>query len=179
VVALLCAACTWPQVPATARTIGGSDFPTAIEQSVVMILAACSTWVLVVVLAEWCQVRLPGVPHVLRAALFTTTVLVAAAQPAQADTTHDLDGLPFPDRPTVSDVTRTTATQLPDTVTVQPGDTLWQLATESLPADATIAEVAAACRSWHARNQSVIGDDPDLLLPGQVLTVPTAPGADR
>lgn len=178
-VALICATGTWPQVPAAARAIGGSDFPAAIEQSVVIVLAASSAWVLAVVLAEWRQVRLPGVPHALRAALFTGTVLVAAAQPAHADATHDLDGLPLPDRPTVTDVVRTTTAQATNTVTVRPGDTLWQLAADALPADATTADIAVACHAWYSANRPIIGDDPDLLLPGQVLTAPTTPGADR
>jgi len=175
---LFCAAGTWPQVPDALRAIVASDFPTAIEQSVVIVLAACSAWVLAVVMAEWRHLRLPGVPHALRAALFTGTVLIAAAQPAHADDAiHDLNGLPLPDRPTVSDVTSTTtAERPPDTVTVRSGDTLWHLAADGLPADATAAEIAEASRGWYSSNRSVIGDDPDLLLPGQVLTVP---GADR
>jgi nucleoid-associated protein YgaU len=45
--------------------------------------------------------------------------------------------------------------------------------------DATDAEVAAQWPRWHAANRSVIGDDPDLLLPGQVLRAPHAEGVAR
>ena len=59
-------------------------------------------------------------------------------------------------------------------VVVHRGDTLWDLVAAHLGPDATEAEVAEAWPHWHAANRSVIGDDPDRLLPGQVLTVPSA-----
>lgn len=62
-------------------------------------------------------------------------------------------------------------------VVVRPGDTLWQLARSSLQQSSEAApgtaEVAAAWPSWWAANRDVIGDDPDLLLPGTVLRPPT------
>lgn len=59
-------------------------------------------------------------------------------------------------------------------VVVHRGDTLWDLVAAHLGPDASEAEVAMAWPHWHAANRSVIGDDPDQLLPGQVLTVPSA-----
>ncbi|GAB3065559.1 hypothetical protein GCM10027080_01380 [Pedococcus soli] len=70
-------------------------------------------------------------------------------------------------------VTSGGSTPAPPEVVVQRGDTLWSLAATHLGPDATDAEVAAAWPRWHRANLSVIGDDPDLLRPGQVLTVPT------
>ncbi len=61
------------------------------------------------------------------------------------------------------------------TVTVRPGDCLWQIAAASLAsagAAPSAAEIAAAWPRWYAANQSVIGDDPGLILPGQRLTAP-------
>lgn len=55
---------------------------------------------------------------------------------------------------------------------VHRGDTLWGIAARHLGDDATPAEVARAWPHWYAANRDVIGDDPDLLLPGQVLTAP-------
>jgi nucleoid-associated protein YgaU len=56
------------------------------------------------------------------------------------------------------------------------GDCLWHIAADSLlglsgrlPAD---GEVAAAVQAWWQANADVIGPDPDLLLPGQVLRAP-------
>lgn len=60
------------------------------------------------------------------------------------------------------------------TVVVQPGDTLWGLAADALGGTPSDAEVAAAWPRWHEANRDVVGADPDVLLPGQVLTVPSA-----
>nr|WP_297425637.1 LysM peptidoglycan-binding domain-containing protein [uncultured Actinotalea sp.] len=59
------------------------------------------------------------------------------------------------------------------TLTVRPGDTLWDLAAAHLGGSATAASVQAAWPRWYAANRDVIGGDPDVLLPGQVLTVPS------
>lgn len=59
-------------------------------------------------------------------------------------------------------------------VVVLRGDTLWSIAARTLPADASDADVAAAVQRWHAANEAVIGGDPDLIRPGQVLVAPTA-----
>jgi hypothetical protein len=59
------------------------------------------------------------------------------------------------------------------------GDCLWQIAAAQLrdtghPAP-TDAETATAVHAWWTANASVIGPDPDLLLPGQVLRQPGPP----
>ena len=61
-----------------------------------------------------------------------------------------------------------------DTVTVRRGDTLWSIATAHLGSGATDAEVAAEWPHWYEVNRAVIGDDPDLLVPGQQLQAPLA-----
>lgn len=59
------------------------------------------------------------------------------------------------------------------------GDCLWAIAADSLagqlgrPPDD--AEIAAAVDAWWQANAEVIGPDPDVLLPGQVLRVPGSP----
>ena len=60
----------------------------------------------------------------------------------------------------------------PDRVRVAPGDTLWDLSRAALPAGATDREVAQAWPDWWSANRAVIGDDPDLLHPGQALRAP-------
>src|SRR5690606_21652028 len=112
-----------------------------------------------------------------------------------------LDGLPYPDRPTVArpvTPTHVTPTRAPDrparapspdrdeapssargadTHVVREGDTLWSLATDVLAgADATSPDVAATVARIHRANRSVIGADPDLIVPGQRLTL-TPPDA--
>ncbi len=59
-----------------------------------------------------------------------------------------------------------------NTVVVQPGDSLWQIAAASLPPEATTAEIAAAWPTWYELNADTIGPDPNVILPGQVLRAP-------
>lgn len=58
-------------------------------------------------------------------------------------------------------------------VTVRPGDSLWRITAAHLPADASDAEIAAAWPRWYEANRAVIGADPGLIYPGQVLQTPT------
>ncbi|WP_374927756.1 LysM peptidoglycan-binding domain-containing protein [Kytococcus sedentarius] len=66
----------------------------------------------------------------------------------------------------------------PDTVTVAPGDTLWDIAARSLGPQASAPAVDAEWRHWYAANREVIGPDPHLLLPGTRLAAPTT-GAEE
>ena len=59
-------------------------------------------------------------------------------------------------------------------VVVRPGDTLWGLAARSLPPRASDTDRAAEWPRWWSANRQVIGEDPDLLLPGQRLVAPPA-----
>ncbi|TPG19261.1 LysM peptidoglycan-binding domain-containing protein [Pedococcus bigeumensis] len=58
-------------------------------------------------------------------------------------------------------------------VVVHRGDTLWDIARRHLGPGASDAEVAHAWPAWHEANRAVIGDDPDLIRPGQILRPPT------
>ncbi|WP_258726441.1 LysM peptidoglycan-binding domain-containing protein [Cellulomonas sp. NS3] len=60
-----------------------------------------------------------------------------------------------------------------DTVVVAAGDSLWRIAQRALGPDATHQEVAAEWPRWYAANADVLGADPDLVLPGQVLRAPS------
>lgn len=57
-------------------------------------------------------------------------------------------------------------------VVVHRGDSLWSIAARHLGRDPSDAEIAAEWPRWYAANAAVIGSDPDLLLPGQVLLAP-------
>jgi nucleoid-associated protein YgaU len=59
-----------------------------------------------------------------------------------------------------------------DEVVVRRGDSLWQIAGRALSGDATDAEIATEWPRWYEANRDVVGDDPDLLLPGTVLRPP-------
>jgi nucleoid-associated protein YgaU len=65
-----------------------------------------------------------------------------------------------------------------ETVTVRSGDSLWRIAAAALPG-AEAAEIVAYVAVLHDRNRAVIGDDPDLILPGQRLELPTTGRNDR
>lgn len=66
----------------------------------------------------------------------------------------------------------TAPTAGPAEVVVHRGDSLWTLAARHLGDGATDAEIAAAWPHWYAANRAVVGPDPDVLLPGQVLRAP-------
>jgi nucleoid-associated protein YgaU len=58
---------------------------------------------------------------------------------------------------------------------VAPGDSLWRIAAGSLRSagrQPSAAEVTAAVDAWWSANRPVVGPDPDLLRPGQVLHAP-------
>ena len=87
--------------------------------------------------------------------------------PAHAGTdgprSDPMSGLPLPQRAEGPAHPRHAA------VVVRPGDTLWALAEHDLPAPATDRQVTAHWHAVYRRNRGVIGPDPDLIRPGQVL----------
>ncbi|WP_340699037.1 LysM peptidoglycan-binding domain-containing protein [Cellulosimicrobium funkei] len=62
---------------------------------------------------------------------------------------------------------------VPEVVVVR-GDSLWSIAARHLPAGSTDRQVAEAVERWYATNAHVVGADPDLVRPGQVLVAPSA-----
>ena len=75
-------------------------------------------------------------------------------------------GLPVPARTTNRD-------DLPARrIEVRAGDCLWNLARSHLPSGASPARVASLADATYRRNRGVIGDDPDLVRPGQRLALP-------
>ena len=70
-----------------------------------------------------------------------------------------------------------------DVVTVHRGDTLWAVAARHLGPGATDAHIAREWPRWYAANRDLVGDDPDLLVPGQQLRPPSdlthLPDAER
>lgn len=61
-----------------------------------------------------------------------------------------------------------------DEVLVRPGDSLWTIAARHLGPRAADTQIAETWPLWYAANKHIIGDDPDLLHPGQVLRPPVA-----
>ncbi len=104
----------------------------------------------------------------------TQAVVVAAAQSPVAD--WPAPAPPAADRPAAVPDWPSPA---PGEHVVVRGECLWDIAEDDLTRRAgaipTDAEVAAAVSAWWQANATVIGPDPDLLLPGQVLRPPPAP----
>ena len=107
------------------------------------------------------------------APLVPTSFLPTSLQPTSLDPTS-LGAPAPPPPPTEADVVDARPDLAAGVVVVVPGDTLWDLAAARLPTDATNAQIAATWHAWYDLNAAVIGADPDLLHPGQVLQVPPA-----
>jgi nucleoid-associated protein YgaU len=117
-----------------------------------------------------------------------TALVVVTAPAAAAETVPDWPGArpgtgTPPDWPGATSAT--TAPAVPDwpapatgTHVVVRGDCLWDIAAAHLSGrlgrTATVAETARATSAWWTANAAVIGPDPDVLLPGQVLRPPPA-----
>ena len=54
------------------------------------------------------------------------------------------------------------------------GDTLWDIAARELGPAASDVEVALHWPRWYQANKAEIGENPDVLLPGQILKPPAA-----
>jgi hypothetical protein len=91
------------------------------------------------------------------------------------------DPTPVPDWPTGPETTTGSPSEAPaagERVVLR-GDCLWHIAADSLlgrlgrlPSE---SEIAADVHAWWSANADVIGPDPDLLIPGQVLRSPGPP----
>lgn len=166
---------------------GTTDFPALLAGTVCVVHALVSAWLLVAVLVVASgQVSHRAVPRWLAPRWLLVALVVGgglAPSAATADPADHLSGLPLPDRAATSGPPAPSAAQTrpvptaPDAHVVRPGDTLWSIAGDRLPPGAPDAEVAAAVAGWHTTNRAVIGADPDLLRPGQVLTPPQEPAS--
>ncbi len=111
------------------------------------------------------------------AALGTSSVLaMTALTPAVAVTATTADH-PWPSLDRASVVS---ATVRSEAYVVRPGDSLWAIAERHLEArgsPSSAADIAKAWPSWWAANRDVIGDDPDLIHPGQHLETPSREGS--
>lgn len=104
-------------------------------------------------------------------------VVAGTALPAQAAGGEGVDvlvGLPLPERavgPAAVDTSRAAAAPSGDgrTYVVRPGDSLWSIA-RAHPAPA--GDVGLRWRAIWRDNRDVVGDDPDLIHPGQALRLP-------
>jgi hypothetical protein len=165
-------------VPVRAVTTG---LPATTDEAVVhlcltaLVVAAAWAWVQVVAgVADAWRGAPPGrgvLRHLAVAACGAALVgslagpAVAASDGAtsQGQVSDPLAGLPLPER---AEGPAQTATAR---VVVQAGDTLWGLAADDLGRGATGRAITERWHHIYAVNRAVIGPDPDLILPGQVL----------
>ena len=96
------------------------------------------------------------------------------AAPDAAWTPSPPDRTPAPDPEALDLLSRAPAagTLVDEGVVVRRGDTLWSIAARYLGPAATADEIAREWPRWHEANRHAIGDDPDLIQPGQVLHPP-------
>jgi len=59
-----------------------------------------------------------------------------------------------------------------DTYVVRQGDALWDIAARHLGPGASAADIAREWPRWYGANRAVIGLDPNLLRPGELLSPP-------
>ncbi|MCQ6271631.1 hypothetical protein M8J71_14200 [Pseudarthrobacter sp. R1] len=59
-------------------------------------------------------------------------------------------------------------------VAVLAGDTLWDIAAQAMEPGASDVEIAMQWPRWYEANRAIIGQNPDVLLPGQILQPPSA-----
>lgn len=173
------------------RTPSGPDFAAALTWLAGWVLVCCCGWAVVAALGlVVAAMRGPDLlkvccprrwrPIVLAAA--GAAVAVGAVAPAQADpwrppglarpvdspvprsAARSVDGAPAPRLAQAGPAAR-------GVVVVDPGDSLWRIVAARHP-DADDATVAALVAAAYRSNQAVIGDDPDLLRPGQQLRLP-------
>jgi len=99
----------------------------------------------------------------------------AEARPSDAGPTDTkpTDAGPTGPQPATATPAGAAAPAGPGAVTVRGGDSLWSIAKAAMPASATDADIDTAWRAWYAANQAVIGGDPNVIQPGQLLSPPT------
>lgn len=152
----------------------GDEFPAALLALITLITVVVGVWALLVAsLASIPGLRGVAVaitPRILRGVLFAGVAGALTVPAARADD-QGVEGLRLPDRPLVAG--RVEPAEMQSTVLVRSGDTLWAIARARLGPNADVATTAHKVDRWHDANREVIGDDPDLIHPGQRLVPPS------
>lgn len=184
--------------PVGGAAAGSGGFEPWLVSGCALVAAGCVAWLwvlvtLVVVDGLRGRPARSGIPVVVRRVVLAACGLSIAgglAVPAHADrpapspeshTQALLVGLPLPDRTTTTTEWVSSLGTRPapvagrpsaDEVRVQPGDTLWGIARDSLPPAAGPAEIDRRWRAIYRANRDAVGADPDLIRPGQRLHLP-------
>lgn len=159
------------------------DFAVLLGAAATVVVALCAVWVWAVTTAATIEalrgVRVgdvPGARGLVRRLVLTAcgVAFAATVSPAQAD---DLRGVAGQPPQPLTAATATTPTPMGDDVVVEPGDSLWRLSADQLRSEGRPAADADVDRAWRAlwaANAAVVGAQPDLIEPGQVLELPEA-----
>lgn len=184
-----------PDIGSALGGIAGSDFDTSWVAAATLLLVALSVWTLACIALSFAADRMRAArmllhlmtPRFIRRALFlgaagalaigpvsAVTVTDPGAQsPARSLTSRSLDGLRLPDRPVGASTTPSPKPEPDRTpVRVEPGDSLWSIASHDLGPGAGAAEINTAVEDWYEANKAHIGSDPNLIFPGLQLTPP-------
>ena len=143
-------------LPAAARRLGAVDIPIPIRPIAAVL-------VMVSVIAAPIRPKAASAtvaPPIVRLADAADVGGVEPATPSSAATHQTADQPDRPDTPYI----------------VKPGDCLWRIAREILSArggtEPSSAEIARFWLAIYEANRSLIGDDPNLIHPGQPLQIP-------
>jgi nucleoid-associated protein YgaU len=169
--------------------LGLASFDRVVVWVAAVALAGCSLWAWVATTIVVGQALVdrpirnaPVVPRWLRTAVLVACGLAVVGAGgtahadeetarARADHRHTLAGLPSPDR-VVGSTRPAPETRTARIHIVQLGDTLWDIAAADLGGLSDSGRITAHWQRIHALNRTVIGADPDLILPGQPLRLP-------
>jgi LysM repeat protein len=77
-----------------------------------------------------------------------------------------------PAAPRVPRATQQPAAARPAAVVVRRGDSLWRIAAAHLPGRPSDRRIAASWPRWYSANRQLIGTDPNVIRPGEVLHAP-------
>ena len=186
---------------ATTRTVPGAwsemgDAATY-DRVLALLVAACSTglalalgwlWVITTTTVTGLLAGRPGprdgatrrlVLLACGVAVVAGTVTVTPALAAGGDGRELLAGLTLPERavapppPPARQTRQTPQARHRPTYVVRPGDSLWSIAHDHPDPDYDAASVDQRWRAIWLANREVVGDDPDLIIPGQALRLPT------
>lgn len=102
-----------------------------------------------------------------------------SAEPESADSPVSPQWKPRMQQPSTNVFIRPGRSDASVQAVVRAGDSLWNLAAEQLGPLATDADIAAHWPRWYERNRHVIGENPNLIVPGQIFDVPGIPEVPR
>ena len=191
-----------------AQLPSADSFDGLLANGAAVLLAGCAVWAwLVTTIVLVAEVlggrRTPGVPvWARRTVLAACGLALVGISPAHASPVltppapsdpgaEALIGLQLPDRTTGPAHRRqlepggfSTPVWSADRATnpsvrVRPGDSLWRIASRLLVDGACATEVAELTDLLYTLNRAVIGDDPDLITPDQLLRTPHGVRTDR